>query len=372
MNESHIFNDDRRFAADPTTQGEDERQDRKWREAVVITIALWSFTLIIYLPIIIGRYSGMGLMSILLDSWTILVSMLFAMPLFALFRVVHGWRRGAQLVTMIAAVFVTAILQSAFDLLYTGFVAHNLEARWLTLPQDLRHSYGAAFNYFMVFSVNCALFQLAAGRRRAIRHERELAHLRASAKQAEIDALRLKFNPHFLFNTLNAISAMVVTSRNAEAEQVIETLSSFLRASIENDPDALAPLEEQLQLVDHYLQLEEMRFGDRLAVVFDYPDDVGSVIVPSLLIQPLVEAAIRDGVEPSATPVRIRISASRKADQIEVSVSDDAPREHTRDAALAVDKVRGRLGALYGAAASVIVTAGAGGVETILRVPAAA
>jgi hypothetical protein len=372
MYESPIFYDDHQLVADPTKQREDNRQDRRWREAIVITIALWSFTLIIYLPIIIGRYAGMGVLSILLDSWTILVSMLFAMPLFALFRTVHAWHRPAQVVVMIAAVFVTAVLQSAFDLLYTAFVAHNLEARWLTLPQDLRHSYGAAFNYFMVFSVNCALFQLAAGRRRAIRHERELAFLRASAKQAEIDALRLKYNPHFLFNTLNAISTLVVTSRNAEAEQVIGTLSSFLRASIEHDPDALAPLEDQLQLVDQYLQLEEMRFGDRLAVVFDYPDDVGSVIVPSLLIQPLVEAAIRDGVEPSAAPVRIRIAASCKANQVEVSISDDAPRAQTREAALAVDTVRGRLGALYGAGASVSVTAGAGGVETIVRVPTAA
>ncbi|QJU60038.1 histidine kinase [Sphingomonas sp. AP4-R1] len=357
--------------AEAAKRADDGRQDRMWREGAVVTVALWSFTLLIYLPIILNRYEGMGMTSVLLDSSTILVSMAFAMGLFALFRAIHSLRRRVQVGIMILAVFAIAIVQSAFDLLFTGFVAHTLEARWLALPDDLLQSYGAAFNYAAVFAVNCALFQLAAGRRRAIRQERELVHLRASAKQAELDALRLKFNPHFLFNTLNAISAMVVTARNAEAEQGIETLSAFLRASIETDPDAVAPLEDQLQLVDHYLQLEEMRFGDRLDVIFDTPDEVGSVIVPSLLIQPLVEAAIRDAVEPSSTPVRIRIAAQRKAGGLELSVSDDAPRAQTRDGVMAVETVRGRLGALFGGAASVVVRSGDRGVETILHVPAA-
>lgn len=372
MYESNDIMGDIRRAADVAKRPEEGRSDRMWREAIAITFALWSFTLFIYMPIIISRYDGMGLTSILLDSSTILVSMLLAMPLFALFRAVYPLRRNYQVAIMVAAVFVTAIVQSAFDLLFTAFVAHNLEARWLTFPADLQHSYGAWFNYATVFAVNCALFQLAAGRRKAMRQERELAELRSSAKQAELDALRLKFNPHFLFNTLNAISTMVVTSRNEEAEQVIETLSAFLRASIENDPQGVAPLEDQLQLVDTYLQLEEMRFGERLAVILDYPDDVGSVIVPSLLIQPLVESAIRDGVEPSSAPVRLRIAACRTEGSLELSVSDDAPRTQTREAALAVETVRGRLGALYGAAASVIVEAGAEGVQTTLRVPVAA
>jgi hypothetical protein len=372
MHESSFMTGPRRELALHPRKAEDGRQDILWREGIALTVALWSFTLFVYMPMIVARYEGMGLRSILLDSSTILVSMAFAMPLFALFRAVYPLRRRAQIAIMIVAVFATAVLQSAFDLLFTAFVADTLESRWQTMPQDLRHSYGAAFNYAAVFAVNCALFQLAAGRRRAIRQERELAHLRATATQAQLDALRLKFSPHFLFNTLNAISTMVVTKRNAEAEQGIEALSSFLRASIDHDPETVAPLEDQLQLVDHYLQLEEMRFGERLAVSLDYADDVGAIIVPALLIQPLVEAAIRDGVEPSSAPVRIRIAAWRDADDLALCVSDDAPRAPSREASAAVETLRGRLRALYGAAASIIVRAGEEGVATTLRMPAAA
>ena len=345
-------------------------QDVRWRDGIAITVALWLFTLLIYLPTIIDRYDGMGVRSIVLDSSTILVSMLFGMALFALFRASVALPGRIRVIAMILAVLAIAILQSAFDLLFTGFVAHNLEQRWLTLPQDLRVTYGSALNYTGVFGVNCSLFQLAAGRRRTSRREREFAEFRATAQQAEVDSLRLKLNPHFLFNTLNAISAMVVTRRNAEAEQGLDMLSSFLRASIASHPDAAAPLEDQLQLIGHYLDLEEMRFGERLVVTIDYSDDVAELAVPPLLIQPLVEAAIRDGVEPSRLPVHLSISASRNEADLELRVSDDASRKMTDDALGAIENIRARLRALYGSAAAVSVRTDRGAVETTLRLPA--
>jgi hypothetical protein len=348
----------------------DRRRDARWREAFLATAALWSFTLLIYLPIIIARYDGMGIGSVLLDCATIFVSMAFAMPLFALFRTTMAWSGRARLAIMTVAVLATAVAQSAFDLLFMAFVTHNLEARWATFPQDLRQSYVAAFNYATVFAVNCALFQLAASRRKAQRQERELAEFRANAKQAEVDSLLLKLNPHFLFNTLNAISAMVVTRRNEEAEQALERLSSFLRASIDGDCTGVMPLEDQLLLVDHYLQLEEMRFGERLIVTLDCAKDIGDIAVPPLLLQPLVEAAIRDGVEPSSSPVRLTIGARRQDGDLELTVADNAPRAETRAAALAVDSVRLRLASLYGAAAAVGVQSGISGVATTLRMPA--
>jgi hypothetical protein len=347
-------------------------QDVRWRDGTAITVALWLFTLLIYLPTIIDRYDGMGARSILLDSSTILVSMMFGMALFALFRASVPLPGRVRVVAMILAVLAIAVLQSAFDLLFTGFVAHNLEQRWLTLPQDLRVTYGSALNYTGVFGVNCSLFQLAAARRRASRQEREFAEFRATAQQAEVDSLRLKLNPHFLFNTLNAISAMVVTRRNAEAEQGLEMLSSFLRASIASHPDAAAPLEDQLQLVGHYLDLEEMRFGERLVVTIDYSDDVADLAVPPLLIQPLVEAAIRDGVEPSRLPVHLSVSARRNEADLELRVSDDASRKMTDDALGAIENIRARLRALYGSAAAVSVRTDRGAVETTLRLPAIA
>jgi hypothetical protein len=332
---------------------EDVRNDARWRDAVAITVALWSFTLLIYLPAITARHDGMGLLSVALDSSTILVSMVLALALFWLFRATMPLRGGLRLAVVACATLLTAIVQAAFDLLFTAFVAHHLEASWAMLPLSLGRSYGAALNYVGVFGVNVALFQLAAGQRCVQRHARHLAEVRATANQAQVDALRLRLSPHFLFNTLNAISAMVVTRRNEEAEQGLEKLSLFLRAAIESDPLRLEPLEDEFARIDHYAQIEEMRFGKRLEVCFSCSDGIGRVPAPVLMVQPLIETAIREGVEPSITPVRIEVGAREHEGMLELTISDDAPRAESAGAAATVADIRRRLGALYGGAASI-------------------
>lgn len=355
---------DQRVKAEPV--------DVHWPEGLVVTFALWSFTLLIYLPMIVARYRGMGVLSVILDSSTVLVSMAFGMLLFALFRATYRWPVAARFPVLVVAVFGTAVAQAAFDLVFTALVANSLEARWAEMPDDLANSYGAAFNYATVFAVNCALFQLAASRRRGLRQERDLADLRQSAKQLELDSLRQNLNPHFLFNTINAISAMVVTQRNAEAEQGLDRLSAFLRASLVDDASAPSPLEDQLQMADRYLQLEEMRLGARLAVAFDCAPDVAGCALPPMLVQSLVEAAIRDAVEPTSAPVRLSVSARRAGDALELRVADDVPRGETIGMTRALAAARQRLRALHGQAASVELDSGLSGVATIVRLPATA
>jgi hypothetical protein len=332
---------------------EDVRGDARWRDAVILTVSLWSFTLLIYLPAISARHDGMGVLSIALDSSTILVSMVLALAVFALFRATLPLGGRLRLVIVAIATLFTAALQAGLDLLFTAFVAHHLEASWATLPLSLARSYGAALNYVGVFGVNVALFHLAAGHRCVQRHARHLAEIRATASQAQVDALRLRLSPHFLFNTLNAISAMVVTRRNDEAEQGLEKLSLFLRAAIESDPLQLEPLESEFARIDHYAQIEEMRFGERLEVRFTCSDDIGHVPAPVLMIQPLIETAIREGVEPSTTPVRIDVEARKHGHILELTVADNAPRGESSRAAATVGAIRRRLRALYGEAASI-------------------
>jgi len=193
-------------------------------------------------------------------------------------------------------------------------------------------------------------------RRRDVRRERQLAEARWSAQQAQLTALRFQLNPHFLFNTLNAISSMIVTGRNEEAEQMTDKLSSFLRASLSSDPTELVPLESELALLEEYLEIETIRFGERLNVEIPCTSEAAEVLIPSFLLQPLVENAIKYGVGPSPHPVTITLSAEVDVDFLVLEVTDNGggAAEHVQPAGTGVglENVRRRLEAVYGARAS--------------------
>jgi LytS/YehU family sensor histidine kinase len=278
------------------------------------------------------------------------------MPLFALFRATRDWSNGQRALALGLGVLTVSIVQVTFDLLYTGLIANRVDTAWENLPTDLSRAYRATFNYVCVFAVNLALFHLVNSRRHELKQAQELAHALSAAQHAQLAALRYQLNPHFLFNTLNAISAMIVTRRNEEAELMTDKLSSFLRASLASDPTELVPLDQELTLIEDYLEIESIRFGDRLHVEIDCSSDACSVPIPSFLLQPLVENAIKYGVAPSLEPVNIRVTGRREGNELIVTVEDDG-----RGAGQAVkiggtgvglDNVRKRLKAIYGDAAA--------------------
>jgi sensor histidine kinase YesM len=328
------------------------KPDARWIEAAFLTAALWLFVIVIYLPVLIDRHAGQPWGSVAIDASTFLVSFVFGMILFSVFRAVVRWPLEPRATVLVIAVIIVSILQTAFDYLFTGWVAQHFEQSWQKLPYTLSRSYGSAFNYICVFSVNLALFQLMFSRRREVRHERQLAEARWSAQQAQLTALRYQLNPHFLFNTLNAISSMIVTGRNADAEQMTDKLSSFLRGSLSSDPTELVPLENELALIEEYLEIEAIRFGDRLEIDIPCSSAAGAVLVPSFLLQPLVENAIKYGAGPSAQPVKISVSAAIEDKNLILKVRDDgaATAQSSRPAGTGVGlaNVRQRLDAVYG------------------------
>ncbi len=345
----------------------------RWHEAVMISVALWLFVLVIYLPVLIDRHRGESWTSIALDAGTIFVSMLLAMPLFGLFRRTLDWPLHLRAIALAGGVAFVAITQTAFDLLYTGWIAHHLENAWATLPRNLSRGYVAAFNYFCVFGTNLALFQLLQSRRYEASQARQLADARSAAQQAQLAALRFQLNPHFLFNTLNAISAMIVTRRNDEAEAMTDKLSSFLRASLGSDPMELVPLDQELSLIEDYLEIESIRFGERLEIEIDCAGEACDVRIPSFLLQPLVENAIKYGVAPSREPVLIRVVGRRQGDQLVVTVEDDGRAAgvavKTGGAGVGLENVRRRLSALYGEAASLVAGRADPGFAATIRLP---
>jgi hypothetical protein len=349
------------------------KPDARWSEAAILTVALWLFVLVSYLPQIIDRHAGQDWTSITLDCSTFLLSMAFGMVLFAVFQAVVKWSPIKRAVALGCAVILIAIAHTSFDLLFTGWVAQHLEASWQSLPRNLSRGYISMFNYICVFSVNLALFVLMYTRRRDLRRERQLAEARWAAQQAQLTALRFQLNPHFLFNTLNAISSMIVTGRNRDAEDMTDRLSSFLRASLSSDPTALVPLETELALIEEYLEIEAIRFGDRLAIKIPCTSDAGEVPVPSFLLQPLVENAIKYGVGPSLNPVTIAVSARIEGADVILRVEDDGAGDGEQaklaGTGVGLENVRRRLDAVYGEQASMTATPLDPGFAVTIRLP---
>jgi hypothetical protein len=331
------------------------KSEVRWSEAVLLTVSLWSFVMLIFLPRLIQRH-GTDFSNIALDSSTFLVSIALAMPLFAIFRATLNWPLAQRLGALLGGVLAASIIQTAFDLIFTGWLAENVDAVWNNLGRDLARGYESAFRYLLVFLVNVALFQLTFSRRREFVQDRKLSDAISAAQQAQLTALRYQLNPHFLFNSLNSISALIVTKRNADAEQMTAKLSSFLRNSLTADPARLVPLEEELSLIEEYLDIEGVRFGDRLDVEIDCDPEAGSALVPSFIVQPLVENAIKHGVAPSKDPVCIRIHATVEGRTLCIDVENDIAREVTLTrfggTGTGLRNIERRLNAVYGPKAS--------------------
>jgi two-component sensor histidine kinase len=187
--------------------------------------------------------------------------------------------------------------------------------------------------------------------------EREAAELRQAAQAAELRALRYQVNPHFLFNTLNSLSSLVMRQRTDEAEQMILNLSTFFRASLTRDSVENVPLSEELRLQLLYLDIEKVRFPDRLVVKVAVPATLGDALVPALILQPLVENAIKYGVSRSQRPVTVTIAADQVGDHLELWVRDDgdvSPTMAEAGCGVGLANVEARLRASYGDAADCV------------------
>jgi hypothetical protein len=141
----------------------------------------------------------------------------------------------------------------------------------------------------------------------ALTAQKRAAEAETAAQTAQLRALRYQVNPHFLFNTLNSLSSLVMTGRNDRAEAMLLALSTFFRSSLSLDPAADITLAQEIDLQRLYLEIEETRFPDRLRVEIDVPDELKSVRLPALILQPIIENAIKYGVSKTRHKMLIRI-----------------------------------------------------------------
>lgn len=207
--------------------------------------------------------------------------------------------------------------------------------------------------------------------------ERLLAEARAATAGAQLAALRHQLSPHFVFNALNALGSLVETGRTADAGRMIERLSDFLRSSLGGDGAAFVTLDEELAMLQAYLEIEAVRFGDRLRVRYDCPPGLRRALVPSFLLQPLVENAIKHAVAPAMRPVTITLSAQAAGEDLVLSVEDDGPGEGAdlavkpRGAGVGLRNARERLAILYGPRGALEAVRRGPGFIAIARLPLA-
>jgi signal transduction histidine kinase len=145
------------------------------------------------------------------------------------------------------------------------------------------------------------------------------------AASTELSLLRLQLNPHFMCNTLGAVSTLIIEGRHEEANHTVEKLAGFLREVAESGNHHDNALGDEFDIVDTYLAIECFRFGDRLQVSLELPPELEDAIVPNFIIQPLVENAIKHAVTNSTEPITLSISARREGDELVIVVEDDGP-----------------------------------------------
>jgi len=224
--------------------------------------------------------------------------------------------------------------------------------------------------YFAVLGVEHAAFYFLEARER----ETQAARLSAQLADARLGALRMQLQPHFLLNSLNAITVIVRDRDTATATRMLEQLGAMLRRVMRTDRPPEVTLADELDFVRQYLAIEEVRFSDRLRPVFDVDPALLGAAVPEFLLQPLVENAVRHGLAQRVGATRLGLEARREGDVLVLTVTDDGPGPGAEAAArtegVGLANTRERLATLYGdRAALTLVQTPEGGAAATVRLP---
>jgi signal transduction histidine kinase len=249
----------------------------------------------------------------------------------------------------------------------TRSVTIDRQNAWIGLAE-------VAFGRYFMSLAWCALYLALLAGEKARTAERREGAFRRAAKAAELRSLRYQVNPHFLFNTLNSLSAQVLTGKTAAAERMIQMLSTFYRRSLADDPTADVPLREEFALQKLYLDIETVRFPDRLQAKYELPDSLTEAQIPGMILQPLVENSVKHAVAPASRKVTITLSAREEYGRLVVTVADDGAggrgdADLRPGFGIGLSNVHERLAARFGNEANVVSGPTSNGYATHIRIP---
>ena len=278
---------------------------------------------------------------------------------------------------------LAAALSVAGGAFYTGLnqlVFYVLFPVWTEKSTPSEYVYGLMMNFSVLiwsFIAWCATVFALSYDEEVREQNLRLMEAHALAAESQNQMLRYQINPHFLFNTLNALSSLILQKDFARAERMVLSLSNFLRASLEKAPGDKITLADELTAQRQYLAIEQERFGDRLRLTETTPPELQDALVPGLILQPLIENAVKYGVARTTRPVAVEIVAESRGGQLRVTVQDDAAPDIAPNGANApitlgvgLTNVRRRLAVLYGEAG--VLTCGSrpgGGFSATVQLP---
>jgi two-component system LytT family sensor kinase len=336
---------------------------------LIANIALWLFAYVLITVRSLGMSTPMGK---LVDmgvrrACVCAVSFAFCVFIKRLLLASRPWPRGRRLLlaawlSVLGGVFYLIMPYAAFK----GPLAEKVFA--LTLNFSV-----LIWTFIVWCAVVFALDYDAEARAQAL----QLVEAQALAAESQNQMLRYQINPHFLFNTLNALSSLILQKDFERAERMVLSLSTFLRASLEKAPGDKITLAEELEAQRQYLAIEQERFGERLRLSETLPLSLRGALTPGLILQPLIENAVKYGVARTTQPVSIEIVAEERAGKLIVTVRDDAVPGMSPSGAEApvtlgvgLTNVRRRLAVLYGEAG--VLTCGprlGGGFAATIELP---
>lgn len=226
---------------------------------------------------------------------------------------------------VIAQLFLSPVFTAGYVYLFAAVLASMRLAPWSRLldGQLLMNAIRSMFLWsVLVYCLIVGVWQAYLYHQRYLSGELRMERLERNFSQARLNALRMQLDPHFLFNALNTISSQVEREPRL-ARQMIEHLGDLLRLSLENKDRQEVPLVEEMAFLEHYLAIQRIRFGDRLRFETQIAAEVRFALVPCLVVQPLVENAIRHGLSSRATGGTVAVSAQRVEEKLEIRIADD-------------------------------------------------
>ena len=280
--------------------------------------------------------------------WALLTPVVFAVG--ARFPLERGKLRRVLPVHLVAALAIVSAWALAVSAIGMG----------LGWPAAGGHTWGTMVERYLPrrLHVNLLIYGALVGVYHALEyhrrlHEREAAaaELRTRLAQAQLQSLRTQLQPHFLFNTLNAVSVLALKGETQSVVRMLSRLSELLRLTLDGAPGQEVSLRRELAMLERYVDIERVRFPDRLEVRVDAAPDTHDALVPSLLLQPLVENAIRHGIAQTVGAGRVHVRAERRGGRLWMEVRDTGPGFPPADGrreGIGLANVRARLACLYG------------------------
>src|ERR1700736_5694520 len=273
-------------------------------------------------------------------------------------------------VTHLVAAFVLSFVWAQIGRLYAHALSTSPSFQGLAARYDA-HSAILMLSGVLLYLVNVGFFYVLIALEASRAAEARVLETSVLARDAELKALKAQVNPHFLFNSLNSISALT-SSDPARAREMCILLAEFLRMTLGLGEKSSIPLSEELSLIHRFLAIEKVRFGSRLQMTEDVAEECKTILIPPLLLQPLIENAVAHGVANLPDGGSIRLAADCQAGRLSILVENtfDAESTPTHRGGIGLQNVRQRLEARYQKSASMRVTADASRFQVNLSLPA--